>query len=269
MLIYRVQRIPRSSVVFKKDDAPLSVVQLVQTEYLRTCGIAHLSRPTTGNQPGWGAPNTRHAGINFKRSFFDAVDKIDAIARDILPSLPRLPYPFRLSAHLAPLLRILPEGVSAAHQIDALLQVVFYAGEDDENDFFDLGTSRTNYFTSISQNTGYYKDEASDGKGSGEMTLLEYERGMKAAIELLDLLEDEKRALESDFSDKLSNTHSRAVSRDSSPHHRRGSIAYDDNGQPISWSRRGRGVYGVEKSDHQDTRIPYASRSDEDFRFGQ
>ncbi|KAG8838856.1 hypothetical protein FRB91_007365 [Serendipita sp. 411] len=270
MLIYRVQRIPRSSVIFKRDDAPSSVSNLVQIEYLRTCSIAHLSQPTTGYQPGWGSPGTRFSGINFKRSFLDTVDQIDSAARDILPSLPPLPHPFRLSAHLAPLLRILPEGAPLAHQIDSLLQIVFYAGEEDENEFFNLDASKTGYFASISHNNGYYKDENTDQRVSGEMTLQEYERGMKAAAELLDLLEDEKRALESDFSDHMSNTHSGAISRGSSARRRRASVAYDDEGQPISWRRRSRSdVYGIEKPDHQDARIPYASRSDEDFQFGR
>lgn len=76
MLIYRLDRIPRHSIVFKQDDAPDQVIELVQTEYLRVSAISHFSRPTKGSQPGWGIPGTKYEGVYFKRAFLDAVERL-------------------------------------------------------------------------------------------------------------------------------------------------------------------------------------------------
>jgi hypothetical protein len=76
MLFYRLERIPRHSIVFKQDDAPAHVVELIQTEYLRVSAISHFSRPTTGRQPGWGIPGSKYDGVYFKRAFLDAVEKL-------------------------------------------------------------------------------------------------------------------------------------------------------------------------------------------------
>jgi hypothetical protein len=76
MLFYRLERIPRHSIVFKQDDAPAQVIELIQTEYLRVSAISHFSRPTTGGQPGWGVPGSKYDGVYFKRAFLDAVEKL-------------------------------------------------------------------------------------------------------------------------------------------------------------------------------------------------
>jgi len=76
MLFYRLDRIPRHSTVFKQDDAPTQVIEMIQTEHLRVSAISHFSRPTGGSQPGWGIPGSKYDGVYFKRAFLDAVEKL-------------------------------------------------------------------------------------------------------------------------------------------------------------------------------------------------
>ena len=83
MLFYRLERIPRHSIVFKQDDAPAQVIELIQTEYLRVSAISHFSRPTTGRQPGWGIPGSKYDGVYFKRAFLDAVEKLGKPSFDV------------------------------------------------------------------------------------------------------------------------------------------------------------------------------------------
>ncbi|CAG7847051.1 SubName: Full=Uncharacterized protein {ECO:0000313/EMBL:CCA68214.1} [Serendipita indica DSM 11827] len=232
MLTYRLERVPRGSIVLQTDDAPRDVVDLVRTEYLRCSAIAYEALPTTGSQPGWGRPGTIYDGMNFKRAFLDAVEKIDATAREILPSLPRMPYPFQLCVHLRPLLGILPEAEKEAKEIDKFVRLVVYS----ENGQDEVVGERLRH---------------SEAKSATEMTEEEYERAMVAVNGLQAILGKEKQYLESDYSsvsDQLSE--SRSMS------HRRRSSVYGSERQ-----RRMDFRYEVQE--------PYDDRLDSGFRFGR
>jgi hypothetical protein len=197
MLSYRLERIPRHSIVLKHDDAPVPVVDLIRMEFLRASAISYHSQPTTGSQPGWGAIGSRYEGIYFKREFFNALERlgdyfiifypvcreltvfVDKTARKILPSLPPLTPTASLIAHFRPLLLIIPTNSTALRDMEAVMQIASFVMDTRVfSDYHNMSLNSNSLLIEDPQAT--FEDE----NWGGELTEKEFERGMDAISEL-------------------------------------------------------------------------------------
>ncbi|PVG03247.1 hypothetical protein CPB86DRAFT_749424 [Serendipita vermifera] len=193
MLSYRLERIPRHSIVLKHDDAPVPVVDLIRTEFLRASAISYYSQPTTGSQPGWGAVGSRYEGVYFRREFLNALERLDRTARKILPSLPHLTPTVPLTAHFRPLLLIIPTNSTALRDMDAVMQIASFVMSP--KPFFDSHTIPfNNNALLIDTPQASFEDES----WGGELTEKEFERGMDAISELQRIFDREVETLGSD-----------------------------------------------------------------------
>jgi len=99
--VQRLKTIPKPYVAIKKGDVPRAVADLVSAEYTRSAMVAALSRPKKIYQPGWGAPGTPYANIQFRIAILNTIPEIDNLARKFLPDLP----PMRPHRHVVEHLR--------------------------------------------------------------------------------------------------------------------------------------------------------------------
>lgn len=211
MLSYRVERIPRRTIVLKQGDAPNGVIDLVHTEYRRVSAIAYHSRPTDGFQLGWGRPGTKYEGIYFKRAFCDAVERLDTTARKLLPSLPALCPTTRLTSHFHPLSIVIPIDSTALKDADVLFQIATFAVDNDNSSDNLLGAQNAPY--------GRYGHVPKEERNDGEINEEEFERGMEAVGELQSIFEREIEYLGSDLSTISDSRSRRSYNRSAkSPH---------------------------------------------------
>ncbi|KAF8585581.1 hypothetical protein K439DRAFT_1646589 [Ramaria rubella] len=123
-----------------EDKAPPVVRKFIQDEYWRASAIAYVSQPKNSKQKGWGTPGTLYGGINFRRVILDTVSIIDAQARVIVPRLPALRPHVRMIQHLGALAALFPsDGVSCLKTYDATVQLARYSKEEPTEAEFERG----------------------------------------------------------------------------------------------------------------------------------
>jgi len=124
----------------KEDNAPPMVHQFIQDEYWRTAAIAYVSQPKGSKQKGWGAPGTSYEGVGFRRAILDTVPIIDAQARLIVPRLPALRPHIRMAQHLRTLAALFPsDGFSCLHNYNSIVQLARYCQREPTETEFETG----------------------------------------------------------------------------------------------------------------------------------
>ncbi|KAF8516359.1 hypothetical protein JB92DRAFT_2910784 [Gautieria morchelliformis] len=124
----------------KEDNAPPAVHQFIQDEYWRASAIAYASQPKGTKHEGWGAPGLVYGEIYFRREILDTVSVIDAHARFVVPRLPTLRPHVRMMQHLRPLAALFtPDGLSWLRTYDSIVQLARYSSREVTETEFELG----------------------------------------------------------------------------------------------------------------------------------
>ncbi|KIJ45120.1 hypothetical protein M422DRAFT_251314 [Sphaerobolus stellatus SS14] len=124
----------------KEGNVPSKIYNFIQEEYWRTTAIAYISQPKGTSQKGWGTPGGPYDGIRFRRLILDTVPIIDAQARLIAPRLPVLRPHVRIAQHLRALTALFPvEESSCLYTYDSVVQKARYSEEEPTEEEFESG----------------------------------------------------------------------------------------------------------------------------------